>query len=116
MLLVMNQLNIKKHAGELFSLDDSQVKELLDTLKEAYDGLYPGQLKNTFGRHYHQSHLIAHWLGQFNDIIGGYGVEGFTDPVDVQYVNLGDTYKPTILYFDGKFRIGDWGSIVEQYS
>ena len=35
------------------------------------------------------------------------------DVIDIQYCNTGDTYRTTILYWNGKFRIGDWGSIVE---
>lgn len=54
-----------------------------------------------------------------SDIIGGFGVEhipagrGSKSP-SITYVNMGDTYDTTLLYVNGKFRIGDWGSIVER--
>jgi len=32
----------------------------------------------------------------------------------IDYVNTGDTYSVTILFVRGKFRVGDWGSIVER--
>lgn len=34
----------------------------------------------------------------------------------VVYVNLGDPYRPTLLYVRGRFRVGDWGTLVERGS
>lgn len=31
----------------------------------------------------------------------------------ITYLNTGDSYGLTILYVKGRFRVGDWGSIVE---
>ena len=52
-------------------------------------------------------------------IIGGFGVEHIpagrnSKSPSITYVNMGDTYKTTLLWVNGKFRIGDWGSIVER--
>lgn len=81
---------------------------------------------------YHISHAISKRLEEINKVLGNYGVESVfewrtggsvdatnhdpDDVIDVQYSNAGDTYNTTILYWRGKFRIGDWGSIVEQLS
>lgn len=32
----------------------------------------------------------------------------------IEYVNTGETYQPTVLWINGRFSIGDWGSIVER--
>lgn len=38
------------------------------------------------------------------------------DVIDIRYCNTGDSYGMTILYWKGRFRIGDWASIVEKLS
>jgi len=77
----------------------------------------------------HISHSRAAHLERIDKLLGNYGVEGILlgedgqdvsgtcDPSqvahDVQYSNAGDTYAMTIMYYNGKLLIGDWGSIVE---
>ncbi len=63
-------------------------------------------------------------LQAISAIIGGFGVEyiahvedqeSFTECFGLSYVNMGDTYIPTVIYnhATGLYSIGDWGSIVE---
>lgn len=58
-------------------------------------------------------------MEEINAVIEGYGVEfiekghNAKSPA-ITYVNLGDTYKTTVMWVNGKFRVGDWGSIVER--
>lgn len=55
-------------------------------------------------------------LEAINELIGGYGVEAVFDDIDpdspaMSYVNMGDTYRTTILYDDSGYHIstmGDW--------
>ena len=47
-----------------------------------------------------------------------HGVEGDCEAngeghITIQYLNTGDSYKDTIVYYKGKFRVTNWGSIVE---
>lgn len=51
-----------------------------------------------------------------NSVCGTYGVEGFQDSKGnwLTYLNNGDTYTPTILYWKGKYIVSTWGDIVEQ--
>lgn len=64
-------------------------------------------------------HAVAGILNQYNI---GYGVESaeyninaIRDHEFIQYVNMGDTYKTTILHnpSTGKFEVSDWGSLYE---
>lgn len=32
----------------------------------------------------------------------------------IEYCNAGDTYTTTLLFVNGSYRVGDWGSIVER--
>jgi hypothetical protein len=67
----------------------------------------------------HISHLVAELLEEANKEVEGFGVEGTLDEehgVDIQYVNMGDTYNLTILYDgnEGKFTASTWGDILEK--
>lgn len=64
----------------------------------------------------HISHTIFARLDEIGKLIGSHGVEYIRmDGNDLYYANQGDTYDLTILYWRGKFYIGDWGSIVENF-
>lgn len=69
---------------------------------------------------------IEDTMDTVNTILGGYGVETFRgrewvnrywQDTNLVYVNMGDTYVPTVLYdpLRNKWIIGDWGSFVEQH-
>ena len=55
-----------------------------------------------------------------NEIAGAYGVESFCDAdynpyrAYVDYLNTGDSYKPTILY-DGRFKVTTLGDYIERH-
>lgn len=57
-----------------------------------------------------------------NETIGGFGVEVLGDVynypprIDAEYVNLGDTYIPTIVFHDGRYKLTSWGDIVEKFN
>jgi hypothetical protein len=60
-------------------------------------------------------------LKLIGDHIGGYGVEvgkAASDPDKVlfEYINMGDTYDMTVVYFNetGRFAFTSWGDIVER--
>ena len=60
-------------------------------------------------------------LEEISTIIGGFGVESIPEGHNqkspaIQYVNMGDAYATTILYVNGNFSVGDWGTIVERGS
>ena len=55
-----------------------------------------------------------------NELGGFSGVEGTDvtvqgERVGVDYLNAGDTYTPTLVRFNGKYRVSSWGDIVERY-
>jgi hypothetical protein len=57
---------------------------------------------------------------------GTYGVEGFEttkrntygagSPEWCNYLNTGDTYAPTLVYFCGSYRVASWGDIAERWT
>ena len=54
-----------------------------------------------------------------NVLLGGYGVEACWKHSDtywptLTYINMGDTYTPTLVRTARSYRVTDWGSIVER--
>lgn len=71
---------------------------------------------------YHRTHsrppIYVCKLEAINRLIGGHGVEGIPDPDDMtasglEYVNMGDTYNATIVYWKGRYMVTSWGDVVE---
>ena len=52
-----------------------------------------------------------------NAALGAYGVEAFQTRKGelVEYLNMGDTYAPTIVRFRGNYRIACWGDFAEKH-
>ena len=59
-----------------------------------------------------------------DELIGGYGIEVIYEadspsplPSEFkrlpEYINTGDTYNPTIIYYKGKYSLGCWGDWAE---
>ena len=47
---------------------------------------------------------------------GSYGLESFeTNKGFCDYLNTGDSYSPTLLRFNGQYRVACWGDIAERY-
>jgi len=73
---------------------------------------------------YHPPTQLDVTLHAIDSEVGGYGVEyirhrddGFRegDQLGLEYINLGDTYTPTLIYDHGRdtWRVSSWGGIVE---
>jgi hypothetical protein len=46
-----------------------------------------------------------------DDLLETHGVEG---DENIEYCNAGDTYAPTICYYQGRFVVSSWGDIIER--
>ena len=53
----------------------------------------------------------------FNILLDLHGVESFeTKQGYCDYINTGDTYNATIVYFMGRYIVSSWGNIAEKYT
>lgn len=45
------------------------------------------------------------------------GIEGFWTARKgyCTYLNTGDTYSPTIMWFDGRYQVASWGDVAERH-
>lgn len=124
MLLRANRPNLKKYARQLLGNNYSPESE-----KRLIDCAINGFKRNSY---HHVSFDRINHLNGLNSILGTYRVEGIlldkhgndvsgecsmsNVAADIQYCNAGDTCAITILYYNGKLMVGDWGSIVEKLS
>lgn len=120
MRIACNRNNLKKHARALLGNEYSEEKEK-ELMRECLQGF-----ERTHG---HISHDYAKHLDRIGKILGTHGTEGGLYDKhgndlggtcsmqgvkhDLQYCNTGETYAITIMYYNGKLSIGDWGSIFE---
>lgn len=51
-----------------------------------------------------------------NEVIEGYGVEYFgdNDGNGFEYINMGNTYTPTIIYHNGQYHFECWNDYIEK--
>jgi hypothetical protein len=67
----------------------------------------------------HKSHAVARALEDTEKrfALETFGVEGdceLNGGIDIQYLNTGDTYAPTVCYYRGRFVVSSFGDIVER--
>lgn len=105
MIRIANSNNIKRFGGRLFA--DSNLPGVTEAL-----------VINRCSNHALSRKDVMEKMEEINRHIRLHGVEVIRHKSDkakdIIYCNSGDTYRTTILYYNGKFRIGDWGSIVER--
>lgn len=115
-----NRKNLRKHARALLG-NNYTPDRAVELRRECEFGFVRGPG--------HISHSEAAHIGRIDKILGNHGAEGMIlgedgEDVsgsccasliahDIQYSNTGDTYALTVLYYNHRLFIGDWGSIVE---
>lgn len=113
-LLDLNRENLEEHAKNLFG--NSLTEEKRNKLLQFFDD---NERRLTF---WNVSKKTAQdLLFDIDRILGNFGVEDLYDQenpqlfenVTIYYSNSGDTYNWTIIYYNGSFYIGDWGSLLE---
>lgn len=115
--------SLTEHANDLLG-NNANPERVRELFRECFYGFVrePG----------HVSHSHAAHIGRIDKILGNFGCEGMilgddgrdvsgeccdiSVKHDIHYSNTGDTYGLTIMYYNGKLMIGDWGSIVESIS
>lgn len=57
-------------------------------------------------------------LALLNKVLGGFGVESICnkDGKYLDYINFGDTYDTTIIFWNNRYIVSSWGDIVEKNS
>lgn len=77
------------------------------------------QMTAVDGLTYFERYQLAGHMVKIDSILGTHGVERIPrgrnkrSPA-ITYCNTGDAYGTTVLYVNGRFRIGSWGDLVER--
>jgi hypothetical protein len=75
----------------------------------------PGGMRR-FNECYHSPSTPDIRMECLNDLGGFHGVECFdTKQGPCMYLNAGDTYTPTLVRFNGSYRVMCWGDIAERH-
>lgn len=85
-------------------------------IKCGFDTIIANMIRTTLEEH---ANTPNRCLNKIDIIMNGHGVERIekgknSKSPSIRYVNMGDTYDTTIMYVNGCYRVGDWGSIVER--
>ena len=72
-----------------------------------------------FGACYYRPALQTVKLEAINDLMDAHGVEFIPAGSNkrspaIEYINLGETYRDTVLWTRGRYIVGCWGDIVER--
>jgi hypothetical protein len=65
---------------------------------------------------YHEPSFHEKKMHALNVVLKMYGVEEILDSrgnLACEYLNAGDTYATTLLFYNGLYHIGTWGELVE---
>jgi len=86
-------------------------RDVLESLK-VYEQYYQETGKFMYNPH----SLPELKLYMLNIVLGLYGIEAIQNNNDdwLEYLNTGDTYNATIIYYHGRFSVNSWGDIVER--
>jgi len=112
------KLDVKPRQQKTGETREQYLKRALRFCRTARDKLFAtGEY-----RYCHVSFMIRDTLlaveSAFPDL-GTFGVEGFeagrnSRSPEISYLNTGDPYDSTLLYVNGRYRIGCWGDYVER--
>ena len=99
----------------LFGENAKQAKELLTSSREQLLRTPVGKARAA--ECYHPPTTQDIRMECLNALGGFHGVEGFdTKRGECMYLNAGDTYTPTLVRFNGAYRIACWGDIAERHT
>lgn len=100
----------------------NQADQILGIIRDRIDPETFPSVRAWVAQCYHRPQVAELKIAALNELLEGYGVEGFcTDDSGrsgVSYVNFGDTYETTILlitdrYRGPRWRVSSWGDFVE---
>lgn len=100
-------------------LTDDQVARIREIVAGDVDMTDPGKFPKTADwvrQCYNCPSLHELTMSALDEVVETYGVESITTSGGVlEYLNAGDTYAVTLLFWRGLLRVGCYGDIVEKY-
>ena len=103
-----------KTLREVFGDNAKRAREILEMNRAQLEELPPCQAR--IRECYHAPDTCDLRLTALDEIANTHGVEAFETPQGVcHYLNAGDTYEPTLILYQKRYRVGCWGYIAEKH-
>jgi len=104
-----------KFIADFLGIDIENAKKVRGLIKGELDPDTFESVSNWTRQCYHPPSEHEKVFCALNEVIGGHGTEACFDEgkPNLEYINMGDSYKATIVYFDGCFRFTTLGDIIE---
>jgi hypothetical protein len=108
--------------AERLNITIEQATAIKGIIKGTIDPTTVKSVQNWISQCYNMPYKVELKLCAINDILEGFGVEyissvndDYSEVYGLDYVNLGDTYTPTVIFDHNsrKWRFTSWGDIVE---
>jgi hypothetical protein len=112
--LTMNLPSIKTLSA-VFGDKASEARKILEMTRSELEALPAGAAR--VRECYHPPKTYDLRLTCLDALGESYGVEAFHTSRGelVYYLNAGDTYAPTVIRFQGRYRVACWGDIAEKH-
>jgi hypothetical protein len=105
--------SIKKLAS-VFGDKAKEAKRILNMTREELEATEDGDKLTRLC--YHKPALQHLRLTVLDGLAGTVGVESLETKRGIcEYLNMGDPYSTTLLWWNGAYRVGCWGDIAEKY-
>lgn len=86
--------------------------------REQLESIYTYELYyQKYGKHMYNPHSLTELkLYMLDIVLDSYGVEAIQNKNNqwLEYLNFGDTYNATIIYYHDRFFVSSWGDVVEK--
>lgn len=105
------------------NLSEEQNEQILGIIEDKINPEFYKTVRDWIRECYNKPRELELKMCAINEIMNGYGIEdvqgawqnGYWCSILADYVNMGDTYIPTIIYHRDKgWLIMSWGDLVEQ--
>lgn len=110
--------SVKKIAEYFEWLEIEEAKQVRGLIEGTIDPDTFESVQNWCKQCYNEPPKHEKIMAALNEVLGGFGIETTDNPKNsddyIEYINVGDTYIPTILYYNGKFIFSTWGDFVER--
>lgn len=103
-----------KTLREVFGDNAKQARAILEMTRSQLEALPACAAR--IAECYHPPKTYDLRLTALDALAGTHGVEAFRTRVGYcEYLNSGDAYAPTLLRFQGRYRVACWADIAQQY-
>jgi len=107
-----------KRIAQTLKVSKDKAQQIKDVIEDIIHPESFNDVQNWLSKCYNSPNISELKMCALSELLGGYGVEGYSEESNVflfDYINMGDTYTPTIIRQAGKYYLSNWGTFAEKY-